>query len=192
MNEPKILSELRPMTRRRVLATAALSVLACGVNAGDALAAQDITTSTDDLPRFQLLSDGEVKTYLLVFRTGQEIMKGLLGFAREHQLVAGHVTGLGALSGAVVGYFDPRRKTYIKTSQGGQRELLSLTGTLSPYNNAPFYHVHVVLGVRDSRTRGGHLFEATVRPTAELVLTTYPKSIHRELDPQWDLPLLSP
>jgi hypothetical protein len=40
--------------------------------------------------------------------------------------------------------------------------------------------------------RGGHLFAATVRPTVELVLTTYPKSVRRKVDPEWGLPLLAP
>jgi hypothetical protein len=40
--------------------------------------------------------------------------------------------------------------------------------------------------------RGGHLFEATVRPTVELVLTTYPKPILRKPDPETGLPLLAP
>ena len=50
--------------------------------------------------------------------------------------------------------------------------------------------VHVALGLRDGRTRGGHLFEMTVRPTVELVLTSYPKAVGREIDPEWGLPLL--
>ena len=33
-----------------------------------------------------------MKTYLLVFRPGQEVMSGLSAFARKHRLVAGHLT----------------------------------------------------------------------------------------------------
>jgi hypothetical protein len=35
-----------------------------------------------------LLSGGDLKMYLLVFHTGQEVMRGLLAFAREHKLTA--------------------------------------------------------------------------------------------------------
>jgi len=41
-------------------------------------------------------------------------MKGLLSFARKHGLVAGHLTGIGAISDAVIGYFDPQKKVYLK------------------------------------------------------------------------------
>jgi predicted DNA-binding protein with PD1-like motif len=167
------LSGTPPMTRRCFFAAAGLSV-AAGV-AGAAGPAADST----DLPEFTLLRDGDEKTYLLVFRTGQEVMKGLLAFAGKHRLVAGHLTGIGAVSDAVIGYFDPEKKAYLRNHEKGQAELLSLTGNLALNKQEPFFHVHVALGLRDGSARGGHLFEATVRPTVELVLTTYPRPVRR-------------
>ena len=32
-------------------------------------------------------------------------------------------------------------------------------------------HIHIVLGLADGSTRGGHLIEGTVRPTLETVIT---------------------
>ena len=74
----------------------------------------------------------------------------------------------------------------------GQAEVLSLTGNLALRDNEPFFHIHVALGLRDGSARGGHLFEATVRPTVELVLTTYAKPVRRRVDPETGLPLLDP
>ena len=175
-----------PMTRRCFFATAGLSVVVGA--AGAAGSAGEAT----DLPKAELLSDGEAKTYLLVFRTGQEVMKGLVAFARQHGLAAGHLTGIGAVSDAVIGYFDPQAKTYLRNHEPGQAEVLSLTGNLALYDNEPFFHVHVALGRRDGSARGGHLFAATARPTAEVVLTVYPKLVRRKIDPETGLPLLGP
>jgi predicted DNA-binding protein with PD1-like motif len=119
-------------------------------------------------------------------------MKGLLAFARKHGLMAGHLTGIGAISDAVVGYFDPEKKVYLRIHEKGQAEVLSLTGNLALSDGEPFFHVHVALGLRDGSTRGGHLFEAMVRPTVELVLTAYSRSVRRQLDPDTGLPLLEP
>jgi predicted DNA-binding protein with PD1-like motif len=162
-----------------------------GLAAGAAGADGSVAASAD-LPDAELLSDGDVKTYLLVFRTGQEVMKGLLAFARKHKLVAGHLTGIGAVSDAVIGYFDPQTKSYWRLHEKGQAEILSLTGNLDLYDNQPFLHVHVALGRSDGSARGGHLFEATVRPTVELVLTAYSKPVRRKVDPETGLPLLAP
>ena len=176
------------MTRRCFFATAGLSVAATG-----ALGAEEKRSAdTDNLPRAALLSDGAAKTYLLEFRTGQEVMQGLLAFARKHKLVAGHLTGIGAISHAVIGYFDPEKKAYLRNHEKGQAEVLSLTGNLALYDNEPFFHVHVALGLWDGSARGGHLFEGTVRPTVELILTTYSKAVRRKIDTETGLPLLDP
>jgi predicted DNA-binding protein with PD1-like motif len=174
------------MTRRCFFAAAGLGVAASA--AGAAEPAAEIA----DLPKAALLSDGPAKTYLLAFHAGQPVIRGLLAFARKHELVAGHVTGIGAISDAVIGYFDPQEKTYLRVHEKGQHEVLSLTGNLAVYEGAPYFHVHVALGLRDGSARGGHLFEATVRPTVELVLNTYPKPVRRDIDSETGLPLLNP
>src|SRR5205085_10993018 len=143
-----------PMTRRCFFAAAGMAVAAPA-----AVGAAGPAVNDDDLPTAALLSDGEAKTYLLEFRTGQEVMKGLLAFARKHKLVAGHLTGIGAISHAVIGYFDPPTKTYLRNPEPGQAEVLSLTGNLALDDNEPFFHVHAALGRRAGSARGGHLLE---------------------------------
>src|SRR5262245_32845990 len=114
------LSRALPMTRRCFFVAAGLGAAAGAAAAGEPAAAGK------DLPKSELLSDGDAKTYLLVFCTGQEVMKGLLAFARKHKLTAGHLTGIGAISDAVIGYFDPEKMTYLRTHDKGQAEVLSL------------------------------------------------------------------
>jgi predicted DNA-binding protein with PD1-like motif len=41
-------------------------------------------------------------------------------------------------------------------------------------------HIHVVLGLSDGTTRGGHLLEGKVRPTLEVVLTDTPAKLRRK------------
>jgi predicted DNA-binding protein with PD1-like motif len=179
------------MTRRCFFAAAGLGVAAGAAAAGPS-AAQTTNLPRGTLPRAALLADGSVKTYLLVFRTGQEVMKGLVAFARKHKLGAGHLTGIGEVRDAVVGYLDPRKKAYLRYHEKGQADVLSLTGNLALVKGEPFFHVHVALSSRDGSAHGGHLFAATVRPTVELVLTAYPRPVRRKLDPETGLPLLDP
>jgi hypothetical protein len=174
------------MTRRCFFASAGLGVAASAAIGGEP------ATNTSDLPTAAVLHENDTKTFLLVFRTGQEVMKGLQTFARQHMLVAGQVTGIGAVSDSVIGYFDPEKKSYLRLHESGQHELLSLTGNLALYENEPFFHIHVALGMRDGRTCGGHLLEMKVQPTVELILTAYSRAVSRKIDPEWGLPLLVP
>jgi len=41
-------------------------------------------------------------------------------------------------------------------------------------------HIHIVLGLSDGSTRGGHLLAGTVRPTLEVVLTEVPATLRRK------------
>ena len=88
-------------------------------------------------------------------------------------------------------HLGPQMST-LRHHENGQAEVLSLTGNLALDYNEPFFHVHVALGLRDGSARGGHLFEATVRPTVEVVLTAYPRPVRRKIDPETGLPLLDP
>ena len=176
---------------RASLAAAAPSAILASLTT-PALAAGSEVGDSPDMPTAALLNSGQAPAYLVVFRTGQRVMKGLLEFAQKHELVAGHLTGIGAISSAEIGYFDPETNTYLRHQENGQAELLSLTGNLAMNENEPFYHVHVALGLRDGSARGGHLFEMTVRPTVELVLTTVPRPERRKIDRDTHLPLLDP
>ena len=155
-----------------------------------ALRGDENSTDSTNLPSETILSEEGGTTYLLRFHTGQEVMDGLLAFAAKHNLVSGHLTGIGAISRATIGYFDPVRKEYLRTNHDEQMELVSIIGNLALVAGKPFYHIHVGLGMRDSSARGGHLFQCIVRPTVELVLTAYSKPVRRQLDSQTGLQLL--
>jgi predicted DNA-binding protein with PD1-like motif len=172
-----------PMTRRCFFAVA-------GLTAAGVAGANEPAAANADLPHAELLSQGAIKTHLLVFHAGQQAMRGLLAFARKHALTAGHVTGTGAVSDAEIGYFDVEQKKYQRHREKEQLEVLSLTGNLALDKDGPFYHPHVAFGRRDGSARGGHLFEMTARPTVELVLTTYRKTVRRKTDPDWGVELL--
>lgn len=131
------------------------------------------------------------KTYVLVFDEGEEAMGGLTEFADSEGLDAASLTAIGAFSSTTLGYFDMERTEYMKIPVNEQAEVLSLVGDIAPVENGGQQaHVHAVLGLRDGTTRGGHLIEARVRPTLEVVLTESPEHLRRRTDPQTGLALI--
>jgi hypothetical protein len=50
----------------------------------------------------------------------------------------------------------------------------------------------VVVGKADATTHGGHLIEASVRPTLEIVLTEMPRHLQRRFDRAPGLNLIDP
>jgi uncharacterized protein len=140
--------------------------------------------------RAQVLTRDEETTHLLVFGSGDEVVSTLEAFAREHELTAARFTAIGAFSEATLGYFDWERKTYAEIPLAEQVEVLTLAGDIALKDGEPAVHAHVVVGKRDATAHGGHLLEARVRPTLELVES--PAHLRKEHDPETGLALIAP
>jgi predicted DNA-binding protein with PD1-like motif len=130
------------------------------------------------------------KTFVLIFETGDEVASGLLDFVRNHHLDSSHFTALGAFSDVVVGYFDWAKKEYKRISLPEQVEVLALVGDIALNQGEPKVHAHVVVGKADGTAHGGHLLEAHVRPTLEMVLVESPQHLQRQSDPASGLALI--
>ena len=131
------------------------------------------------------------KTFALVFSTGDQVVSGLKAFAEEQHLAASQLTAIGAFKQVTLGYFDWEKKEYLKIPIHEQVEVLSLVGDVTISEGKPSIHAHVVLGKRDGSTCGGHLIEAEVRPTLEVILTESPAHLERRYDQEAGLALIS-
>ena len=131
------------------------------------------------------------KTFVLIFDTGDEIIEGLNRFAAEQSLAGSSFTAIGALSRVKLAWFDWETKKYeTAVDLDEQVELLSLIGDVAVKDSKPAVHAHVVVGRRDGSAHGGHLVEARVRPTCELVLTEAPVHLQKQIDPESGLALI--
>lgn len=140
----------------------------------------------------KLLLDKEgEKTYALIFDKGDEVSSGLLHFAKENSLAAAHFTAVGAFSDVMLGYFDWDIKDYKKIPLGEQVEVLVMAGDITRDDGEPKVHAHVVVGKSDGTAHGGHLLEAHVRPTLEVIVEETPEHLRREVDKETDLALIS-
>lgn len=140
--------------------------------------------------RSKLLGGNGERRFAVILKTGDEVVAGLTRFAHEQGLGASGFTAIGAFSEAVLGYFDWEKKDYERIPVREQVEVLSLVGDIALQDGKPKLHAHVVLGRRDGSTCGGHLLEARVRPTLEVILTESPAHLEREHDPESGLALI--
>ncbi len=141
----------------------------------------------------QLLNPGEpTKQYAVIFYQGDEAFSGLLEFAEKYQVTSAHFTAIGALSGATLGWFDPQRKMYKKIPIVGQHEVIGMSGDIALYQGKPVVHAHMVVGNSDGTTRGGHVLDAYVSPTLEVMVTVDPITMQKRFDPATDLTLIDP
>lgn len=139
---------------------------------------------------FKLIGSGAEKTYVLVFDEGDEVSSGLLAFAKERKLGACQITGIGSFREVVLGYFELDKKAYKKIPVKQQVEVLSLAGDVALEKDQPKIHAHVVVGTSEGAALGGHLIEAFVRPTLEVIVKESPRHLHRVFDESVGLALI--
>ena len=138
----------------------------------------------------KLLAEGAQKTYAVVFDAGDEVIAGLTQFAKEAGLDGAHFTALGAFERATLGYFDLDTQAYVHIPVAEQVEVLSLVGDVSLKGGKLQVHAHVVVGKRDGTAHGGHILEAYVRPTLEVVLSETPAHLKRRMVKEFGLALI--
>jgi uncharacterized protein len=92
----------------------------------------------------------------------------------------------------VLGYFNWEATDYEEIPIDEQVEVVSLDGDVALKDDEPQIHTHVVVAKRDASAHGGHLLEATVRPTLEVILVDSPTHLRKRFDPQTGLALIAP
>ena len=137
-----------------------------------------------------LLTDATERTHALIFDTADEALGLLQDFCNAHDISAARFTAIGAFQSATLGYFNWESKEYDRIPVNEQVEVLSLIGDVALHEGKPKIHAHAVLGRRDGSTRGGHLLEAHVRPTLEVILVESPAYLRRRMDPASGIPLI--
>jgi len=129
----------------------------------------------------KIAGDAGSETRVVVLDSGEEAFAALAKFANEACITAASLTAIGAFEKATIGWFDYDKKTYKKIEVSEQCEVLSAIGDVAVGDDGmASLHVHVVLGLSNGVTRGGHLMAGTVRPTLEVVLTDTPAHLRRK------------
>ena len=140
--------------------------------------------------KYKVVEDADVVTYVVVCDPGDEAVAALAQFARAERLEASQITAVGAFERATVGWFDRAARQYRRIAVDEQCEVLSLIGDVAEGQDGPSLHAHVVLGLPDGTTRGGHLLEGRVFPTLEAVVTETPAQLRKVMHPDLRIALI--
>ncbi len=101
---------------------------------------------------------------------GEEIVSSIREAAEREGIRGALVIGIGGVSEARVGIFDPGSGRYREVEVRGFHEVASLSGNLSVGGDGSVVpHLHVVLG-SEGETVAGHLLEGRVEGTLEVAL----------------------
>jgi predicted DNA-binding protein with PD1-like motif len=132
-------------------------------------------------------------SYLIRLERGEEALGSLRDFADRHRIGFAVVRAIGTFERITLGYYDAVKKTYQEKTFDEPLEVLNLTGNIAKGEDGErIVHAHVTLGRPDYTTLGGHVVEAAVGPTLEVIVETMPMTVRRRYDADtglnlWDL-----
>ena len=130
-------------------------------------------------------------TYIVRLDPGEEILTQLKVFAEQEGVKMASVTALGAVKDFTVGVFDANAKVYRSNRFQGVYEIVSLVGTINTMNGAFYCHLHMCAADQEGHAFGGHLNEAVISATCELVVTCLPGRTDRVFSDEVGLNLIS-
>jgi predicted DNA-binding protein with PD1-like motif len=129
--------------------------------------------------------------YILKLEPNEEIVQTLKQFVIKKKIKGGFLWGLGTAREISLGYYDLKEKQYRKRLFVEDHEITSLIGNISYVSTDPIIHIHVVISPENFVSYSGHLFQALVSATAEILLMPFTQKILRKAEPKIGLNLLS-
>lgn len=112
----------------------------------------------------------------------EEIHAEVKKIALAENIKLASVSALGAIDKFTVGVYKVAEKKYYANSFAGWFEIVSLTGTISTMNGEYYCHLHLSAGDENGKVFGGHLNEARVSATCEMVIRVIDGEVDRRFD----------
>lgn len=133
------------------------------------------------------------RNFLLVLEDDEEAFSAITRFAEEQKLAGASLTAIGAFRTATLGFFDFASKSYKEIPVAEQTEVLSAIGDIAVGDDGKAsLHMHVVLGLSDASTKGGHFIKGTVHPTLEIMIRESAVGLRRKKRDDLGIALIDP
>lgn len=126
-------------------------------------------------------------SFYLRIDKNEKVVETIKGLCRREKIQAGYFQGIGACGTAVISTYIPEKEDFIDHTISGMIEMISLIGNVSTEDGGePFLHSHAVFSyLKDNgeiAVVAGHLKEAEISYTGEIVLTPAEEKIGRMFD----------
>jgi len=131
-------------------------------------------------------------TYIVRLDSGEGIIETLTAFCAAEGIRAASITGVGTCVEAELGSLDWETKIHRPRKIAEHCEIAALVGNVSVQDGKPLVHLHATLADAECRSYSGHLHEALIKATGEIIITPLPGELRRTKDPDTGLNLIDP
>lgn len=101
---------------------------------------------------------------------GKDLITSIEDFCIELSIQMATFSIIGAVASVTFGAYDQKQQVYVTFKEESQLEIVNCIGNVSLKNGDPVVHAHIVLGDKQGKTVGGHLFSETILFAGEIDL----------------------
>ena len=101
---------------------------------------------------------------------GKDLITSIENFCKDSSIHMASFSLIGAVSSATFGSYDQKQQVYVTTTEKAHLEIATCTGNVSLLDGNPAVNAHIVLGDKQGKITGGHLFSETIIFAGEIDL----------------------
>ena len=129
-------------------------------------------------------------SWVIVLKNGAKIIERLREFVKQEGIRSGYFNAIGAVNFVELAHYNLGKKRYSSKSISKSLEIVSLIGNIAVKEEEIVIHAHIVVGTDKMELYGGHLKEATVTATCEIIFNEFREEINRDYDDNTGLNLI--
>ena len=136
--------------------------------------------------RFKKVGD---KHLIKIFK-GENVVESIIEFCKKNNIISGTFYGIGATNYIELLIYNSSKKNYTSKVFNEDMEIINITGNVAFLDDKHIIHAHITLSDKNTKAFGGHLKDAIISGTLELVFTDFKTTLNRKYDSETGLNLL--
>lgn len=120
--------------------------------------------------------------YVVRLEKGEEVISKLKELCTNEGIHLGIISGIGAANKVQIGLFNTETLEYKTTIKEGMFEITSLLGNISTKDKEVYLHCHINFSDESLSCYGGHLVEAYISATCEIIVSVIDGNVNRKFD----------
>lgn len=127
--------------------------------------------------------------YIIRLKRGELVNKSLKKFCQKESIKNGAIWAIGSVDDPILAHYQVDTKKYSEKKFKGVFEVAPLTGNVGLYEEQPLIHNHILVSDESMQAFAGHLVEAKVSATLEVILIKFDSKLTKSNDQETGLKL---
>ncbi len=137
-----------------------------------------------------MMWNSSCRTYFIRLEKVEFIIASILSFCEKNRVHCGFFQGVGAIEEVTLAHYTLATREYAEKTIKEPLEIVQLNGNITIKDKKPYIHAHITVSDKEMKTHGGHLKEAAIGPTGEIILVALKGDVKRKFSEEIGLNLV--